>query len=161
MISTSIGPWARTLRLAGAPPGVGAVSPVLEDWSSGGRGYGLRFVDVKTNVAWLDGASSRLPYAGPVLPGFFLAVPRRVFVALGGFDASYAHWGMEDLDLVVRLWSLGYECLLHPGVVVRQLSGPGPARRVFAARPPTKHPSPATDAFLELLLDVAGRHAQQ
>jgi len=117
-----VGPWARALREAAAEPRVGAVSPVLEDWSSGGRGYGLRFVDVKTNVAWLDGAPSRLPYAGPVLPGFFLAVPRRVFVALGGFDASYAHWGMEDLDLVVRLWSLGYECLLHPGVVVRHWS---------------------------------------
>ena len=117
-----LGPWARPLREAAATSGVGAVSPVLEDWASGGRGYGMRFVDVKTNVAWLDDRPAQGPYSVPLLPGFFLAVPRRVFVAAGGFDASYAHWGMEDLDLVVRLWTLGYECLLHPAVVVRHWS---------------------------------------
>lgn len=47
---------------------------------------------------------------------------------------------------------------VHPGVVVRRLSGAGPVRRVFAARRPTKHPSPATSAFLEILLDVAADH---
>src|SRR6266540_3411956 len=55
------------------------------------------------------------------------------------------------------------ELALHPvhsGVVVRELSGPAPVRRVFAARRPTEHPSPATSAFLELLVDVAARHAQ-
>jgi DNA-binding transcriptional LysR family regulator len=49
---------------------------------------------------------------------------------------------------------------VHPGVVVRKLSGPGPVRRVFAARRPTEHPSPATSAFLELLREVAARHAR-
>lgn len=48
---------------------------------------------------------------------------------------------------------------VHPGVVVRKLSGPGPVRRVFAARRATRRPSPATSAFLELLQDVAARHA--
>jgi DNA-binding transcriptional LysR family regulator len=55
------------------------------------------------------------------------------------------------------------ELALHPvhaGVVVRKLFGPGPVRRVFAARRPTKHPSPAASAFLELLVGVAARHAQ-
>lgn len=116
------GPWARPLREAAAAAGVGAVSPVLEDWATGSRGYGLRLVDVKTNVAWLDRRATARPYAVPLLPGFFLAVPRRVFVAVGGFGSPYAHWGMEDLDLLVRLWTLGYECLLHPGVVVRHWS---------------------------------------
>jgi DNA-binding transcriptional LysR family regulator len=47
---------------------------------------------------------------------------------------------------------------VHPGVVVRKLSGAGPVRRVFAARRPIKDPSPATRAFLEILLDVAADH---
>jgi GT2 family glycosyltransferase len=116
-----LGAWAAGLREAAAEPGVGAVAPVLQDWSNGARGYGLRMTDVKTNIAWLERRGSRA-YAVPLLPGFFLAVPRRIFVSVGGFDPAYAHWGMEDLDLVVRLWTLGYECLLQPSVVVRHWS---------------------------------------
>jgi glycosyltransferase involved in cell wall biosynthesis len=116
-----LGDWARLLAETAVGSRVGAVAPALEDWSSGEQGFGLRLVDVKTNVAWLAARGTR-PYPVPLLPGFFLAMPRRVFVSVRGFDPSYAHWGMEDLDMVVRLWTLGYECLLQPAVVVRHWS---------------------------------------
>ncbi len=116
-----LGAWYEPLRRCVDAPRVGAAAPVLQDWRGGGRGYGLRMLDVGTSVAWLERRGARA-YDVPLLPGFFLAVRRRVFVTVGGFDETYSRWGMEDLDLSVRLWTLGYDCLLEPEVVVRHLA---------------------------------------
>jgi GT2 family glycosyltransferase len=59
-------------------------------------------------------------YPVPLLGAAFLAMRRDVFQAVGGFDPAM-FWGMEDLELCVRLWMLGYECLLAPGIEVAHL----------------------------------------
>ena len=55
--------------------------------------------------------------------GFF-AMRREVFAASGGFDPGLVLWGMEDAELSLRLWTLGYECRLVPAVEVEHLFRP-------------------------------------
>jgi GT2 family glycosyltransferase len=110
--------WSGTLLAALDDPRVGAVGVTLENWDGAGLGYGLRLVDVSTDVEWLD-RRGRRPYRVPLLGGFFLAARRAVLRRVGGFDQGMRGWGIEDIELCVRLWSLGWDCVLLPDVVVR------------------------------------------
>jgi GT2 family glycosyltransferase len=100
---------------------VGAVGPVvssLEQRES--RGYGSRWRDASLNIEWLPSQGSD-PYPVPLLVGCFTAARRDLFEAIGGFDAGMDLWGSEDGEMSLRLWSLGYECLLVPAVEVAHL----------------------------------------
>jgi GT2 family glycosyltransferase len=46
---------------------------------------------------------------------------RDVFETSGGFDDGLIAWGGTDAELSLRLWTLGYECILIPGVPVGHL----------------------------------------
>jgi GT2 family glycosyltransferase len=35
-----------------------------------------------------------------------------------GFDAGFSIWGADDSELSIRLWTLGYQCLVAPQVEV-------------------------------------------
>jgi GT2 family glycosyltransferase len=53
--------------------------------------------------------------AGPTASaGAAIAVNRRVFLELGGFDPRYLPGRVEDLDLCFRAWLAGYRCLHVP-----------------------------------------------
>ena len=111
--------WFEPLAHALARPGVGAVGPTVT--SVGPRRVavrGLTFVDDALNVQWLR-RYSREPYPIPLMPGCFMAVRRDVFHTVGGFDAGMAGYGSEDLELCVRLWRLGFECLAVPASEVK------------------------------------------
>jgi GT2 family glycosyltransferase len=85
------------------------------------RGYGLRFTDdVTTDLEWLPQLATD-PYPVPALGGFFLGVRRSLFLDLGGFDEGMQVYGMEDPEICLRMWLLGYRCLLDPRIVVRHL----------------------------------------
>src|SRR3984885_257355 len=113
--------WAQPMADALAPPAGGAVGPTLTSMlHPEAKGYGLRFADAGLNIEWLDLKGPK-PYPVPLLGGFFLAMRRDVFKSTGGFDSGMSIWGMEDLELCVRLWTFGYKCLLLPGVDVAHL----------------------------------------
>jgi GT2 family glycosyltransferase len=117
--------WARPLSTALANPAVGAAGTILTSMlHPEARGYGLRFSDAGLNVEWLDPKGSK-PYAVPLLGSFFLALRREVFEELGGFDPGMGIWGMEDLELCIRLWTFGYKCLLVPSVNIAHLDREG------------------------------------
>jgi GT2 family glycosyltransferase len=42
--------------------------------------------------------------------GFMLGVPRADFERVNGYDARYAGWGGEDVDMAVRLRGAGLRC---------------------------------------------------
>jgi GT2 family glycosyltransferase len=84
------------------------------------RGYGLRFTDSATNLEWL-GPLGADPYPVPVLGGFFIGMRREVFNLTGGLDGGMHIYGMEDPELCLRLWTLGYRCMLIPTVIVRHV----------------------------------------
>lgn len=113
--------WAKPISDALTPRAVGAVGPTLTSMlHPEAKGYGLCFTDAGLNIEWLD-LKGQERYPVPLLGGFFLAMRRDLFESTGGFDSGMAIWGMEDLELCVRLWTFGYQCLLLPDVDVAHL----------------------------------------
>lgn len=123
--------WAPALLLPLQRTDVGAVMPAVrvmrypDDYISSGaskeaRGYGLRWRDAALSVDWL-GCKTSQPYPVPLLGAAFMMVRRNVFAATGGFDSKIVTWGTEDAEFSFRLWTLGFECLVVPGVDVAHL----------------------------------------
>jgi GT2 family glycosyltransferase len=108
--------WTKLLE-ALADPAVGAVGPTLVEGTSTSTGRGLRFCDVEMNTEWME-ERGHVPYRVPLLPGFFLATRRQIFVDISGFDAGLVAYGMEDVEICMHLVTLGYDCLLVPNVEV-------------------------------------------
>jgi GT2 family glycosyltransferase len=100
---------------------VGAVGPAVSVMGNESSvGYGMRWKSPKLDVEWLPRAT-QCPYAVPILGGCFLAMRREVFERTGGFDDGLILWGGGDVELSFRLWMLGLECHVIPGVRVPHL----------------------------------------
>ena len=88
--------------------GYAVTEPALVD------GAHLRYMDSR--------GAARLP-AGPAPGRYFVtqnaAVPRDVFLAVGGFDENFAAYGFEDMEVAFRLEDMG-------GLRFRALPGPVP-----------------------------------
>lgn len=113
--------WVERFQTVLRQPQVGAVGAVVSALGNPGlKGYGFHWSDAQLNVRWLP-RQGRDPYPVPMLGGFFLALRRDTFVVTGGFDPGLIVWGTEDAELSLRLWLLGYECLLDPAVDVAHL----------------------------------------
>jgi GT2 family glycosyltransferase len=54
----------------------------------------------------------------PALIGCALAVSRRLYDELAGFDSKMLYWGVEDLDFGLKCWLAGYRILHDPNAVV-------------------------------------------
>lgn len=76
-------------------------------------GYTLFFKDEHLGMDWA-GPLSPEPYESPCISGCCLAARRQVFREVGGFDPGTAKWGLEDMELSLRAWFLGYRCLVSP-----------------------------------------------
>lgn len=110
--------WVPAFQAALDRPGVGAVGPAVSVMGSpSARGYGFTWRDAALNLDWL-GRQGDQPYPVPLLPGCFMATRRDVLDVCGGFDEGLSVWGGEDMELSLRLWLLGYECLIVPEVEV-------------------------------------------
>lgn len=101
-------------------PAVGAAAPAATGMDRGACGYGRTWVDAALTERWLPRRSDS-PYPVPLLSGLFLAFRRDVFETTGGFDDGCIEWGSEDAEISVRLWTLGYRCMLVPSVRVAHL----------------------------------------
>lgn len=84
------------------------------------KGYGQTLKGPALGAEWL-GRQGREPYRVPLLPGAFIAVRREVFEDCGGFDEGMLQFGWEDTEFSLRLWLLGYDQLVVPGVDVPHL----------------------------------------
>lgn len=132
--------WLGPLAAALGQPDVGAATPAIwglrsdddfarTDAPPAGwpRGYGLGWRDAALGVGWL-GRKRAEAFPAPLLGAACLAMRRSVFAAVGGFDSSINLWGCEDAELSIRLWTLGFQCLVVPEVEVahRFRAGPRP-----------------------------------
>lgn len=113
-----------------ADPEVGACGPAIramrfpDDYAretteadSAPRGLGCKWSGAGLRTAWLTGSRAE-PHDVPLLSGALMAVRRTVFAAIGGFDRGLTEGGLEDAELCLRLWRLGYRCLVVPGADV-------------------------------------------
>lgn len=99
-------------------PLIGAVAPCISDRETRHRkGFGLRPSGPALDVQWLNRKGNH-PYPVPLLPGACMAMRRDTFDATGGFDEGLIRYGVEDCELSLRLWLLGLELWLVPGVEV-------------------------------------------
>jgi GT2 family glycosyltransferase len=101
--------------------GVGGVAPAV---ASMGRpdqkGFGYCLTGPTLDTAWL-GQQATHAYPVPLLSSCFMALRRDVFEQVGGFDGSMVRWGMEDTELSLRLWLMGYTLMVVPQVEVAHL----------------------------------------
>jgi hypothetical protein len=95
-----------------------AVAPATADlYEPTLQSFGLNFQDAELNTVPLAKQRDE-PYPVPLLPGVFLAVTRQAFEHVGGLDAGMRQSGADDLELCLRLWTSGYECLIAPELSV-------------------------------------------
>ena len=95
-----------------------AVAPATADlYEPTLQSFGLNFQDAELNTVPLAKQRDE-PYPVPLLPGAFLAVTREVFEQVGGLDAGMRKSGADDLELCLRLWTSGFECLIAPELSV-------------------------------------------
>ena len=113
--------WRRALLEPLESPRVGAVAPgVYSVAEPERRGFGLYLSGPGLDAQWKHKPGTK-PSPVPVLPGCFLAMRRDVFAATGGFDCGMRQLGGNDNELSLRLWLLGYELLIVPGIEVGHL----------------------------------------
>jgi GT2 family glycosyltransferase len=113
--------WADPLVDELRDPAVGAVAPVISPLNGDGHsGYGFTWRSPSLATAWISRPATA-PRPAPMLCGCFFAIRRDVFDRLGGFDSGLTLWGMEDADLSVCIWRLGFECRVVPTSHVRHL----------------------------------------
>jgi len=112
--------WLGPLRAALDSETAGAVAPGLSslaDQSLTGFGH---VWDGELRWQWLRKRGEE-PYAVPFVGAGFIAMRRDVFRRVGGFDPGILVWGSVGDELCLRLWLLGYECVVVPGVIVSHL----------------------------------------
>lgn len=91
-----------------------AVNPGIADvYDRSHIGYGYRW-NGALEAKWNLGGAQRKPI--PLLAGGCLAVTRRAFDQVGGFDRGFRTWGREDEEFSLKLWLFGYKCYAVPEV---------------------------------------------
>jgi GT2 family glycosyltransferase len=110
--------WVDQFAVAMSEPDVAAAGPGVSIMGRPGTtAYGHFWSDPALTWRWLSKKGDQ-PYEIPMLPGCFYALRREVFERTGGFDEGLLIWGTGDSELSIRLWLLGYRCLMVPGVDV-------------------------------------------
>ena len=101
---------------------IGIVAPAISSWDAPSipGGFGMEWTDAQLDVGWL-GKRACEPYAVPLLPGMCLAFRRDFFHGIEGFDSGMLGASMEDLEICLRAWLLGYQVFIVPEVVVSHL----------------------------------------
>jgi glycosyltransferase involved in cell wall biosynthesis len=82
------------------------------------RGCGNVWINHRLESAWLEPLETDRPYEVPITPGGCQAFRKQTFLALGGFDTGFTHWGYQDEEICLRAWLHGYRVLVDPLVTV-------------------------------------------
>ncbi|WP_282171267.1 glycosyltransferase family 2 protein [Cytobacillus firmus] len=56
-----------------------------------------------------------------VLPGGCFAISKKAFEDVGGFEKGFRTWGLEDVEISIKLWLFGYRCHVEPNVTILHL----------------------------------------
>jgi GT2 family glycosyltransferase len=115
---------ALCLALADETVGIAGPKLVYDDGTIQSAGMAFTRRGLEVLHYHLDGdlpdASVARDY--PAVTGAALMIRRELFDRLGGFDESYVN-GVEDIDLCLRAWNLGYRVRYEPASVFVHVEG--------------------------------------
>lgn len=99
---------------------VGLVGPGITRWGDplGDCAAGSTWVDMRLDASQLLPNGDAISDVG-VVGGGCHVIRRALFEQLGGYDSGMIDWGMEDQELCLRLWTLGYRVRVVPSVRVQ------------------------------------------
>jgi GT2 family glycosyltransferase len=110
--------WLETLTDLLHDPTVGLAGlPVRDVNEPRSVGCAYTFTDENLSAGWIH-RTQRDPFEVPCIIGCCFGVRREVFEDVGGFDPGHTRWGVEDLELSLRTWFMGYRCVVNPAVEV-------------------------------------------
>ena len=109
--------WLEKLLDALHQPGVGIVAPQISSVDCpAATTFGLTIRDRELGVEWLHRQGGR-PYPVPLAGCACMLMTREFFEAAGRFDQMRSY-GMEDVELCIRSWLLGYAVMMAPDAEV-------------------------------------------
>ena len=98
-------------------PGVGIVAPQIYSAEfPDAKTFGLTISDSELGVRWLPLRGDR-PYEVPLAGCACMAMTQNFFQTAGQFEPMRSY-GMEDVELCIRCWLLGYCVMMVPGAEV-------------------------------------------
>ncbi len=109
--------WLEMLLEELHKPAVGIVAPqIVSIECPSATTFGLTIRDRELGVEWLHRRANK-PYPVPLAGCACMAMTREFFEAVGRFDAMRTY-GMEDVELCIRCWLLGYSVIMVPDAEV-------------------------------------------
>ncbi len=111
--------WLQKLADTLSLPGIDAVSPGIKSPDKEQASVGGLTFDSNLNVKWLPRPGDISPV--PVLPRSCLAVTKKTFEAVKGFDPGFRFYGYDDVEFTVKLWLFGFGAHLNPKVTISHI----------------------------------------
>ncbi|MCQ6274856.1 glycosyltransferase [Bacillus sp. V3B] len=76
---------------------------------------------LKSNLRTIWGQKHGELFETAVVPGGCFAIKKKTFDDVGGFETGFKTWGLEDVELSIKLWLFGYRCHVQPNVKILHL----------------------------------------
>lgn len=109
--------WLEKLLEELHKPGVGIVAPQISSVEyPAATTFGLTIRDRELGVEWLHRQSNQ-PYPVPAVGCACMVMTREFFETVDRFDVMRSY-GMEDVELCIRAWLLGYSVMMVPDAEV-------------------------------------------
>jgi GT2 family glycosyltransferase len=109
--------WLDKLLEALHSPGTGIVAPQISSLECpNATTFGLTLRDREFGVEWLHRQATK-PYPVPLVGCACMVMTREFFENAGRFD-EFRAYGMEDVELSIRAWLLGYSVIMVPDAEV-------------------------------------------
>jgi GT2 family glycosyltransferase len=109
--------WLENLLDELHKPDVGIVAPqIISIECPSATTFGLTIRDRELGVEWLHKKANK-PYPVPLAGCACMVMTKEFFEAVGRFDAMRSY-GMEDVELCIRCWLLGYSVIMVPDAEV-------------------------------------------
>jgi glycosyltransferase involved in cell wall biosynthesis len=81
------------------------------------RACGFKWKNLRMEVEWLPDMKSGI-HEIPFACGCCMAARKKIFNEIGKFDSGNRFWGVEDAEICLRAWLLGYSVLCEPSIRV-------------------------------------------